>query len=372
MITKNFLGILVIFLAAGCTSTNKEQGILNPQALNQSAPEASPLHTTQAVAFDPVSLPALMQKQFDGRELKLGKVLLEHQKYTRYYITYKSGELTISGILNVPKGTPPAGGFPVLFLNHGHIDTSVYTNGRGLKREQDYLAGQGFAVLHSDYRNHAESSKDPESENNFRLGYTEDVINAVLAVKNSNLTYLSKEKFGMLGHSMGGGITQNVLVVKPGLVKAAVLYAPVSPRLSDNFERWTLGTRKISESIMEKYPAPQESICEDLIAGVAAKSKEEAYVKNVALWCQGTHDESFWSDLSAEKFFSNIQIPILYFHGDADESVPVDWSRRSLKTLQDLEKNVELVEYKGQPHEFTPPTWNRFMERSTTFFKENL
>jgi hypothetical protein len=27
-----------------------------------------------------------------------------------------------------------------VILNHGYIDPAIYTNGRGLKREQDYLA----------------------------------------------------------------------------------------------------------------------------------------------------------------------------------------------------------------------------------------
>src|SRR3989344_1177212 len=131
----------------------------------------------------PVSLPYLMQKQFDGRDLTLGRILDDNSAYTRYFITYRSGELTISGIMNVPKGSP-AGGFPVLILNHGHIDTAVYTNGRGLKREQDYLARRGYVVIHPDYRNHAQSDKDPEADVNFRLGYVEDVINAVYAMKN--------------------------------------------------------------------------------------------------------------------------------------------------------------------------------------------
>src|SRR3989338_4121372 len=93
----------------------------------------------------PVSIPALMKKEFDGRELKLVRILDENEVYTRHYITYKSGDLTISGILNIPKGQGP---FPLLVLNHGYIDPEIYTNGRGLKREQDYLARHGYAVIH--------------------------------------------------------------------------------------------------------------------------------------------------------------------------------------------------------------------------------
>jgi hypothetical protein len=33
--------------------------------------------------------------------------------------------------MNIPKWE---GDFPLLILNHGYLDTRVYTNGRGLKR----------------------------------------------------------------------------------------------------------------------------------------------------------------------------------------------------------------------------------------------
>src|SRR5688572_26203598 len=94
------------------------------QTLKLSENKPAELAEDGGQSYNPISLPALMAKQFDGRELKLGQVLDETAAYTRYFITYKSGELTISGILNVPKGEGP---FPVLILNHGHIDTSVYT-----------------------------------------------------------------------------------------------------------------------------------------------------------------------------------------------------------------------------------------------------
>lgn len=358
--------LLLIFIAAACN---------NKPAVEQS--KGGQLQTEAKIKTisevpHPVSLNTLSQKSFDGKDLTLGKILDNNQFYTRYYITYKSGELTISGILNVPKNTPPEGGWPVLFLNHGHIDTSIYTNGRGLKREQNYLAKQGFAVLHSDYRNHAESDKDPDSENNFRLGYTEDVINAVMAVKNSTYNFLSKTRFGMLGHSMGGGITQNVLVTKPELIKAAVLYAPVSGRAVDSFERWTLGRRQISESIMAKYAPPGQLICESMIVGIKQVSKDNNYIQNIESWCKKEHDETFWQNISSENFFTSISAPILYFHGTNDKDVPIQWSRRSYQALTNLSKTVELIEYQGQPHEFTPPSWNNFMEKSAEFFKENL
>ena len=72
-------------------------------------------------------------------------------------MTYASGDLTISGVLNIPAGPGP---FPALVLTHGYIDPAIYrTVG------DDARAGlprpRGYVVLHTDYRNHAASDDDP-------------------------------------------------------------------------------------------------------------------------------------------------------------------------------------------------------------------
>lgn len=291
-------------------------------------------------SFNPISLPALMQKQFDGRDLKLSRILDNNSAYTRYYITYKSGQLTISGIMNIPKGSGP---FPLLILNHGHIDTAVYTNGRGLKREQDYLARRGFAVLHPDYRNHAQSDKDPDADVNFRLGYVEDSLNAIYAVKNSDLAALNKvdkNNIGMLGHSMGGGVTLGALVVRPELIKAAVLFAPVSGDVRDNFQRWIISRPETARRIEQLFGKPDDN-------------------------------PDFWDNVSARTFFEKIQTPILLHHGTADDSVPIEWSDKLAGELKVLNKQVDYRTYPGQPHEFTS-AWPEVMQASTDFFNKHL
>lgn len=336
---KKTIGIIVLLVAAGAIA-------LWQRDVPDRAPTQTPLVTAEneveavsegGEAINPVSLPALMQKQYDGRDLTLGRVLDDNEAYTRYYITYKSGDLAISGIMNIPKGTGP---FPVLFLNHGHIDTAIYTNGRGLKREQDYLARRGYAVLHSDYRNHADSTDDPDNEVKFRLGYTEDVINAVYAVKNSNIPNLDKSKIGMLGHSMGGGVTINTLVVAPDLVQAAVLFAPVSADQRDNFERWLLRRPEVANAIIARYGKPEAS-------------------------------PDFWDDISAKSFYDRIKTPILLHHGTADDSVPIAWSDRFNEGLKAENKAVDYRVYPGQPHEFTSD-WLAVMQSTVEFFNKNL
>jgi len=221
-------------IVSGCfsqTPSDKQRGReQNPQPETEVVPQEQPSSEGQG---QPLSrLEEFAKQEFNGSDLKLGRTLDDNAAYTRYYITYQSGELTISGIMNVPKGKGP---FPLLVLNHGYIDPDVYTNGRGLKREQDYLARRGYVVLQPDYRNHADSTKVDNVELDFRLGYVEDVINAINAARSSGLDFIDAERVGMLGHSMGGGIAQTIMVTRPDLVDAFVLFAPVSSNYVDSF-----------------------------------------------------------------------------------------------------------------------------------------
>jgi len=291
-------------------------------------------------AAETPSLSALMTREYNGRDLKIVKTLAGNNIYTRYQIAYKSDELTISGIMNVPKGKGP---FPVIITNHGHIDTRIYTNGRGLKREQDYLARSGFVVIHPDYRNHAFSGKDPDDLAGFRLGYTIDAINCIMAVKNSAYKFFNKDKIGVLGHSMGGGVVFNVLVVRPDLVQAAVLFAPMSTDARDNFYRWQLRPKHHSETaekIIAQYGSPETN-------------------------------PTFWDGLSAKSYLKNIKAPILLHHGTADQSVPTAWSDKLVEWLKADGKKIIYCKYPGERHEFCP-AWPLVMQRTVRFFNQYL
>ena len=336
-----FYIVFVSILLAGCSRDKfaLQENIIQeiPETNKDVVQEIANIAPSVFEKASPVSIQAMIEKEFQGTDLSFGKILDDNSSYTRYYITYKSEGLKISGIMNIPKGTGP---FPVLILNHGHIDTNIYTNGRGLKREQDYLARRGYVVLHTDYRNHADSDKDTDNETRFRLGYAEDAINAVLAVKNSELPYFDKENIGMLGHSMGGGVTLNTLVVRPDLVKAAVLFAPVSADYRKNFEKWTRQRSEISKKIIELYGTP-------------------------------TTSPKFWDGISAINYFERISAPIQLHHGTDDASVPLKWSDELEIALKKNNKDIEYFIYNNEPHEFIN-AWPLVMERTVNFFDTYL
>ncbi|MPZ61750.1 MAG: alpha/beta fold hydrolase [Propionibacteriales bacterium] len=279
-----------------------------------------------------------MSKKYDGRRLRIGHELGGTEAYVRYFVTYMSGPFRISGIMNVPTGRGP---FPVLVLNHGYIEPSVYVNGQGLAREQDYLAREGYVVLHTDYRNHAQSDNAPSAERNLRLGYTVDVINAVKAIKRSSLPYLDKDRVGLLGRSMGGGVTYNALVVRPNLVDAATVFAPVSSNTVDNFNRWIRYDREpLTEYILNEYGAP-------------ARRPE------------------FWHGVSPRTFFGRITEPLLVHHGTVDDTCPLRWTQTTVSRLRSHGKDVQLYTYPGEGHTFYS-AWPLSMRRTVAFFDRRL
>ena len=298
---------------------------------------ASEATRVQTSNINTSSIPIAMTREYDGRNLKIRKKLSENSAYTRYQATYKSGDLKICGILIEPKGKGP---FPMVVLAHGYIDPKVYVTGQGFRREQDWLPRNGYGVLHVDYRNHACSDKDPKSDVNMRLGYAEDVINAGLAIRNSDLPWIDNDRVAVLGRSMGGGVTYQALAIAPGVFDAGITYASVSSNAADNFNRWQRNNYDIGDKILAKYGEPKDN-------------------------------PDAWRQMSSRNYFFRITEPVLSFHGTADDTCEISWARATKRALDEAGVDNELVEYKGAGHYFYSP-WNDSIKRVGKFLNKHL
>lgn len=283
------------------------------------------------------SIPLAMTKDYNGRNLKVRKKLSKNSAYTRYKATYTSGDLKICGILIEPKGTGP---FPMVVLAHGYIDPKVYVSGQGFRREQDWLPRNGYGVLHVDYRNHACSDKDPRSDVNMRLGYAEDVINAALAIRDSDIEWIDGERIALLGRSMGGGVAYQALTIAPGIFDAAITYASVSTNAEDNFNQWQRKRSEIGDRILKKYGEPDDN-------------------------------PETWKRMSSRNYFFRITEPILAFHGTADDTCEISWARATKRALDRADVESKLVEYDGAGHYFYGP-WSNSITRVGRFLDAEL
>lgn len=284
-----------------------------------------------------ISVQALTDFTIVGSKFKARRILDQNAVYTRFYVTYEANGLEISGVMNVPNDDER---HPLLVFNHGYIDPQVYTNGRGLKREQDYMARHGFAVLHIDYRGHADSDPNPDN----RLvaayyGYAIDALAAIDAIRKNPPAGVDTSKIGMLGHSLGGGVTMLAAVSHPEMIGAVALYAPVSGDAWINFLKW------------------QDSGSGGTLARKLFGTKDS--------------NPDFWLKLSPSSYFSRLTMPVRIYHGTADSTVPYTWSAETTRLMRDAGKTPELVTYENETHEFGP-RWEDFMENAAAFFSETL
>ncbi|MEP6630666.1 MAG: alpha/beta fold hydrolase, partial [Lapillicoccus sp.] len=289
-------------------------------------------------AAPPWSPRSLFGRTYDGRALTVGRETGSTEAYQQFLVTYEGDGLTVSGRMNVPRGTGP---FPAVVLAHGYADPAVYDNSQQMARERDYLARQGYVTLLVDYRNHAQSSRDPDNDANLRVGYAVDVVNAALALQQD--ARVRPEKIALMGRSMGGGVVFSALEAKPGLFRAAIAYSPVSTDSVDNFNQWT----------------------------VPDASRSDTRDRLVAQLGTPDGNPAAWAESSPRTYLSRITEPVLVLHGAADLTCPVEWSQATVTAMQQAGKAVEYAVYPGQPHVFTS-AWAASIERSAEFLTRHL
>jgi dipeptidyl aminopeptidase/acylaminoacyl peptidase len=341
-----------VFVLVGCTDPGSEPSDATPnpapaptvsddETSASQSEEPSPEQSSEPAQPlpHPVSLPALQQKEYDGSRLELGREVYATSTQRQYEVTYRGSGLTISGRIAIPEGEGP---FPAIVLAHGYIDPAYYVNGQGMTREREWFADHGYVVLHVDYRNHASSDDTRLGEADLRMGYAEDVINAVLALRAWDGP-VDDDRMAVGGRSMGGGVVYNVLVAQPGLVDAGVVWAPVSSDAVDNYNRWIAHDDRrqdIVNAIDQLYGLPRDS-------------------------------PEFWDGISARTYFDQISEPVLIHHGTLDDTCPLRWSRETARLMERDGVDVALAESTGEGHAFGPQFFAS-MERTGRYLRQHV
>ena len=275
----------------------------------------------------PYYITRLRKQTYKSGTVRITGDIAENEDYAAFYISYPSGRLTITGYMYVPQGPGP---FPVVILNHCYYDPELYFTGTGTQREADYLARQGYLTLAPDYRNYGESSA---GESLLRVGYMQDVLNLVNSVE--TIDKADPSRIGMWGHSMGGGIAIKSCVVS-NQIKAVALFGSVGADEKDNYY-WNGTTRSQVHQIFglpEQNPGP-------------------------------------YYRLSPINYLDGAP-PMSIHHGGADDVVPIEFSEKLYKNMQEEGRPVEYFTYPGQLHTFQGEGWELAMERVLVFFDEHL
>ncbi|GAA5336478.1 MULTISPECIES: alpha/beta hydrolase family protein [Thermus] len=271
-----------------------------------------------------LTLPELRARTYGEGGFRVERVLEEGVRFTRVQFSHLSEGLRVHGFANLPRGKGP---FPVVVVLHGYVEPSRYRLLAYTARYADWLAQEGFLVLHPNYRGHPPSEGAPAR--GLRHAYAVDVLHLLAEVRKGAFPQADAGRIALLGHSMGGGIAQVVSLVDPGL-KGVVLYGSMSGDERQNLERilhWSRGARG-----RELYTLSPEVL----------------------------RQASPWT------YLAELSVPYSVHHGLKDAQVPPEWSWELCRRLKALGKPVECFSYPAG-HLFQGEADRRFRERVLAF-----
>lgn len=309
----------------------------SPTTVEPNATRSPTSPSTGLFGAGPKTLRTIAAAADQPAQLTVGRELPGTVAYRSHAATYPSDGLTISAVLIEPVAPGTHAG---VVLVHGFVDPATYTSGGELQREGDALARAGYVVLNVDLRGLAGSDPAPSGPPDLDMGSTDDVINAVRALAAAPLPSLDGTRIGLLGHSLGGLISLDVLVAKPGLVDAVATFAPSGTDIFDNVQR---------------YLAPGDPIHQAIVAAHGTPATNPTY----------------WADVSPRTFVNRVADPLLVVQGDIDVDVPLAGTKATVSLWQQAGKSVEFIVLKGEDHVFEA-RWHEAMTAVTTFFAKHL
>ncbi len=379
---KRYVTLLVFLFVCACqpTSTSPASTATLPPpnvVIETNTPSPIPTLTltpsatpTIEEAIFPYTIEGLRRHEFQSGEIQIRETLNETEFFSSYLIEYPSDGLTITGVMQIPKGDGP---FPVIVMNHGFFSRSVYKSGDGTDRASAFLAEHGYITLASDYRTWGESNAGPSF---FYSGLVIDVVNLIKAIP--FIPEADPERVGIWGHSMGGGVTMKVLTVLGGLdtsredqrdrsttVKAAVLYSTVSADDADVIYRWGMGC-------FGDYVAGEQIVgcnSSDIIPFSLPLRLQDAYRFTA-------NNEEALRKVAPFYHLDYVDVPIQIHYGIEDGKfiggTPPEWSVKLTQALREAGKDVELYQYEGEGHSFIGEPWFEFVRRTLWFFDANV
>ncbi len=295
---------------------------------------------------NPMSITFMRAGSYPGSEIVIEKELAIGSNYRRYYAYYLSEGLKIYGLLTIPNGEMPQGGWPAIVFNHGYIHPDVYKTTERYIAYVDLLARAGYIIFRIDYRGHDRSEGEASGAYG-SPGYTIDVLNAVAALKKH--PQVNPEKIGMWGHSMGGFLTLRAMVILKE-IKVGVIWAGVVASYPEMYYNW-----HHSGSFT---PSP----------GSRSAGWRTGWVD---LYGAPDQNSEFWASISANSYLADLSGPIQLHHGTADQDVPLDFSIRLAEQARAAGKTVELFTYEGDNHNISK-NFNTAMQRTIAFFDRYL
>ena len=141
-----------------------------------------------------LTIDALLKLDIEGSDIVYEERLANGPSYAQYIASYMSEGNKIYGLLTIPFGDVPEGGFKAIVFNHGYIPPSLYSTTERYVAYVSTLASHGFVVFKIDMRGHGNSEGEPTGTY-FSPSYTIDAIAALKSLQ--RLDIVDSEGIGM-------------------------------------------------------------------------------------------------------------------------------------------------------------------------------
>lgn len=330
----SYLVIATIFMGVGYFAANRNLPI------NETSEE---IKEQFARTLDKYTIENISNAKIPASAIKLTRVLAEEDTYTSYLFefnfdpTLQNGKARkVTGVVHIPVTDDPNQKFPLIFMNRGYVDQTLYAPGMGTNPAARKFAEAGFMTIAPDYLGYGESDTNHADvlESRFQTYTT-----ALSIFRNINsLEQWDKQNLFLWGHSNGGLISLTLLE----LIESdppTVLWAPVSKPFPYSVLVYT-----------------DESTDRGKFLRLEIANFEKNY--NPDLY-------------SFDLYLDRIKAPIQLHQGSADDEVPIWWSNALHKNLSDKEIEVEYFTYPGSDHNLRP-AWDTVVARNIEFYMKNL
>jgi pimeloyl-ACP methyl ester carboxylesterase len=294
-------------------------------------------------------------------------------------ILYRSADaegrpVATSGVVLIPAGTPPAGGWPVIAWAHGTSGVAQMC-APSLMKDLAYgeeglmpMVRAGFAVVASDYHGLGTEGPHPYVS---KLAQARDVINSIPAARAAEPTL--GRRWVVDGHSQGGlaawGVAEQEAMAQDPDYLGAVAVAPAGDlealgAMTEAPKGVAFYLNYIAFAIHARCPAFEPA---DMLQGQALARYADVTTKG----CWNYAYASYLGDTEAtqlkpdwarapgpQAFFAQSEIgralfrgPLLVIAGEADQSVPIDAVRAEVSQACKLGRKLEFKAYPGLDHD---------------------
>ncbi|MDR2655744.1 MAG: alpha/beta hydrolase [Oscillospiraceae bacterium] len=322
------------------------------------AAESRPEELKLPEALEKMTVPYLRTLDYSSKlEYDKDAVVEYGENFRTYIASYMTNDgFKLNGLLAVPEGEAPEGGWPAVVFIHGYKYPPTYeTNGSSYRNYWGAIARAGYVVFKIDLRGHGVSEGRANGPY-FSGSYIIDALCARGALQSCG--FVNPDGIGLWGHSMAGNIVSRSMAVQPE-IPAGVIWAGAVYTYTDFAEYGITDPTYVAMSSEppvsgETDRADMYSIMQDLRGNPSELSKK------------------FFGELSMLNYIGDLKGALEIHHAIDDDVVSVEYSRNLAGLLEEKGADYEYYEYETGGHNITAPSFSPAMERTLAFYDKRL